>query len=100
MTSNHNFDILVRLPVEIGQNIFSHLNGDDLWKILKVSKAWKVIANDEFLWKKQCLLDDLDINKEPSSGKLLLSQSYCVFTFDFRSKITYETLYYLINLFS
>ncbi|CAH1399647.1 unnamed protein product [Nezara viridula] len=67
MTTNHNFDILVRLPIEIGQNILSHLNGDDLWKIFKVSKAWKAIANDEFLWKKQCLLDDLDINKEPSS---------------------------------
>ncbi|XP_014272134.1 uncharacterized protein [Halyomorpha halys] len=47
-------DIVGKLPLEIGQHIFSHLYADDLGRCLRVSKQWRRIANDNIFWKYHC----------------------------------------------
>ncbi|XP_067911269.1 F-box/WD repeat-containing protein 8 isoform X1 [Heterodontus francisci] len=47
------FDI--DLPYELALKIFAYLGKTELGRCAQVSKAWKVIAEDEVLWYKHCL---------------------------------------------
>ncbi|XP_072352793.1 F-box/WD repeat-containing protein 8 isoform X2 [Scyliorhinus torazame] len=47
------FDI--DLPYELAMKIFAYLGKTELGRCAQVSKAWKVIAEDEVLWYKHCL---------------------------------------------
>lgn len=56
------------LPVEIIHKIFSFLPGEDVWSFLEVSRKCKHAANDDFLWRRICLNDDLDISGPSPEG--------------------------------
>ncbi|XP_061198077.1 F-box/WD repeat-containing protein 8-like [Saccostrea echinata] len=46
------FDLSI--PREVGIKIFQHLSMPDLCRCAQVSKSWKSLAEDEFLWCKIC----------------------------------------------
>ncbi|KAM4049189.1 LOW QUALITY PROTEIN: F-box/WD repeat-containing protein 8 [Anomaloglossus baeobatrachus] len=46
------FDI--QLPYEIALQIFQYLDRNDLGRCAQVSKAWRVLAEDEMLWYRVC----------------------------------------------
>lgn len=62
-------DIVGKLPLEIGQHIFSHLHADDLGRCLRVSKQWRRIANDNIFWRYHCSKYDISDKEESYSGK-------------------------------
>ncbi|XP_039626897.1 F-box/WD repeat-containing protein 8 [Polypterus senegalus] len=43
------------LPYELALKIFQHLNTTELGRCAQVSKAWKILAEDELLWYRLCL---------------------------------------------
>uniref|UniRef100_A0A8C9TST9 F-box and WD repeat domain containing 8 n=1 Tax=Scleropages formosus TaxID=113540 RepID=A0A8C9TST9_SCLFO len=45
----------VQLPYEVALNIFMFLGRTELGRCAQVSKAWKVLAEDEVLWYRLCL---------------------------------------------
>ncbi|KAJ8263405.1 hypothetical protein COCON_G00158620 [Conger conger] len=45
----------VELPYELALKIFQHLARAELGRCAQVSKAWKVLAEDELLWYNLCL---------------------------------------------
>lgn len=65
-------DITVKLPTEIVQNIFSFLSAEDLWNMFSVSPSWKVLANDDFLWRRLCSEYDLELQDNDQSKGILL----------------------------
>ncbi|MFT7808440.1 F-box/WD repeat-containing protein 8 [Arapaima gigas] len=45
----------VQLPYELALKVFQYLNRTELGRCAQVSKAWKVLAEDEVLWYRLCL---------------------------------------------
>ena len=48
---NDNLDFVDQLPPELSLKIFSYLNGLELSKSRRISKAWCALAGDDSLWK-------------------------------------------------
>ncbi|XP_073322471.1 F-box/WD repeat-containing protein 8 [Pagrus major] len=44
----------VELPYELALNIFQYLNCTELGRCAQVSRAWRVLAEDDVLWFKMC----------------------------------------------
>lgn len=47
----------VELPYELALKIFNFLGRTDLGRCAQVSKSWKVLAEDELLWYRLCLVE-------------------------------------------
>ncbi|KAJ8380152.1 hypothetical protein SKAU_G00009300 [Synaphobranchus kaupii] len=47
----------VELPYELALKIFQYLSRPELGRCAQVSKAWKVLAEDELLWYSLCLME-------------------------------------------
>ncbi|KAA0716853.1 F-box/WD repeat-containing protein 8 F-box and WD-40 domain-containing protein 8 [Triplophysa tibetana] len=47
----------VELPYELALKIFQFLSRTDLSRCAQVSKSWKVLAEDEVLWHRLCLME-------------------------------------------
>ncbi|KAJ9053254.1 hypothetical protein DSO57_1026104 [Entomophthora muscae] len=54
-------DFIVKLPKELSLRILSFLDAKSLVQSSSVSKAWKLVANDDSLWRTLC---DQHINKK------------------------------------
>jgi len=47
-------DFFTDLPVEIVRKILSYLDAVSLCRCAQVSKRWKELSDDDFLWKDMC----------------------------------------------
>ncbi|KAI9208531.1 WD40-repeat-containing domain protein [Polychytrium aggregatum] len=48
------FDLVGKLPPEIALHIFQYLDAKSLCHAAQVSKAWKILADDDVIWHRMC----------------------------------------------
>ncbi|XP_014241937.1 uncharacterized protein LOC106662384 [Cimex lectularius] len=54
LLTDERFDVVGRLPPEIGQMVLSHLSPRELTRCSGVSKRWRALTNCISLWKRHC----------------------------------------------
>ncbi|KII88226.1 hypothetical protein PLICRDRAFT_110866 [Plicaturopsis crispa FD-325 SS-3] len=48
------FDLVGALPIELALQIFSYLSADSLLECTTINRRWRVLADDQTLWKDLC----------------------------------------------
>lgn len=64
-------DFISLLPKELALNVLSFLEPKDLLRAAQACRSWRILADDNFLWKDKCRKAGIDISKKRVSTKSL-----------------------------